>query len=90
MLNKFTKVSHTFQLFIHATNITNFWLQQHNHFLKCIEATDQWHRQLDWAYESAVCPLIIARVLIQFPTNLFGKNSSANAYKYGRKKSCSN
>ena len=32
-----------------------------------IDATDQWHRQLDWAYESAVCPLIIARVLIQFP-----------------------
>ena len=35
MLNKFTKVSRTFQLFIHATKITNFWLQQHNHFLEC-------------------------------------------------------
>ena len=35
MLNKLTKVSHTFQLFIHATKITNFWLQQHNHFLEC-------------------------------------------------------
>ena len=34
MLKKFTKVSHTFLLFIHATKITNVWLQQHNHFLE--------------------------------------------------------
>ena len=36
MLNKFTKVSRTVQLFIHTTKITNFWLQQHNHFLECV------------------------------------------------------
>ena len=34
--NKLTKVSCTFQLFNHATKITNFWPQQHNDlFLAC-------------------------------------------------------
>ena len=35
MLNKFTEVFLTFQLFIHATKITNFGSQQHNLFLEC-------------------------------------------------------
>ena len=38
--NKLTKVSCTFQLFIHATKITNFGSQQHNFFVELTVKTE--------------------------------------------------
>ena len=46
----------TFQLFIHATKITNLWSKQHNLFLECISKLTTW--------ESVLCCTCLSCVLI--------------------------
>ena len=64
----------TFQLFIHATKITNFWSQQHNLFLECMHARI-WTAK-SWIQFSANNVATTGQLLSQngFRTNLRASN----------------